>query len=71
MFTDATRRFVDHAIIGQMAKKRRLPPGTPAIGAVLVSDESSGGEFGVGIIAQGGGGDLLCHDLSFAEKDGL
>jgi hypothetical protein len=53
MLADAARRVLDNAVVGEMRKERRLPPRAPAIGAGFVAQEGSGGEFCVGVVAQG------------------
>ncbi|MBK7162623.1 MAG: hypothetical protein IPH79_09060 [Sphingomonadales bacterium] len=49
------RCILDQPIVGEMRQKRRLPPRAPAIGAAFVAEVSGGGQFGVGIVVEGGG----------------
>lgn len=49
------RRIGDHAMIGQMRQKSRLPPRRPAVGAQFVAQESGSGATGVGIGRERGG----------------
>lgn len=50
---DAARRIGDHAMIGQMRKKRRLPPRAPAIGPRRVAKVRGRRQAGVCVVAEG------------------
>ncbi|MBK9003674.1 MAG: hypothetical protein IPM67_09455 [Sphingomonadales bacterium] len=63
---DTTRRILNHAMIGEMRKKSRLPPRAPAIGAGFVAEISSGGQAGVGFPVERGG---VVHRSSFSQSD--
>jgi hypothetical protein len=48
---DTAHCIGSYAIIGQMRQASRLPPRTPAIGALFVAQIGSGGEHNIGVVA--------------------
>ncbi|WP_397574654.1 hypothetical protein [Sphingorhabdus sp.] len=61
----------NHAIIGQMRQKSRLPPRAPAIGTRLVTEIRSRRQPRVGVMLEGGGGRVVVGPVvhvSFLQK---